>query len=98
MMMLAVMYGMTPSAKIEKLPKAPPENRFKNPSAPCDSDASRNWLIAWASTPGALSDTPMRYTAKMKSVNSTLLRKSATVKRLLILENIVLLCFLVSEN
>ena len=46
MMMLAVMYGMMPRAKIEKLPKAPPENRFKNPSAPCDCDASRNWLTA----------------------------------------------------
>ena len=31
MMMLAVMYGMIPSAKIEKLPNAPPENRFEEP-------------------------------------------------------------------
>ena len=37
MMMLAVMYGMMPSAKIEKLPNAPPENRSRKPSAPCDS-------------------------------------------------------------
>ena len=34
MMMLAVMYGMMPRAKIEKLPNAPPENRLRNPSAP----------------------------------------------------------------
>ena len=37
MMMLAVMYGMIPRAKIEKLSKPPPENRFRNPSAP--------WLV-----------------------------------------------------
>ena len=35
MMMLAVMYGMIPRAKIEKLSKPPPENRLKKPSAPC---------------------------------------------------------------
>ena len=34
MMMLAVMYGMIPRAKIEKLSKPPPENRLRNPSAP----------------------------------------------------------------
>ena len=38
MMMLAVMYGMIPRAKIEKLSKPPPENRFKKPSAP--------WVLA----------------------------------------------------
>ena len=37
-MMLAVMYGMIPRAKIEKLSKPPPENRFRNPSAP--------WVLA----------------------------------------------------
>ena len=34
MMMLAVMYGMIPRAKIEKLSKPPPENRFRKPRAP----------------------------------------------------------------
>ncbi len=32
MMMLAVMYGMMPSAKIENDSNAPPENRLNNPS------------------------------------------------------------------
>ena len=30
-MMLALMYGMMPSAKIEKRSSAPPENRFTRP-------------------------------------------------------------------
>jgi len=60
MMMLAVMYGMMPRAKIEKLPNAPPENKLRKPSAPWERDASRNWLTACASTPGARNDTPMR--------------------------------------
>ena len=47
MMMLAVMYGMIPRAKIEKLSKAPPENRLRNPMAPCVLAASCNCLIAW---------------------------------------------------
>ena len=34
MMMLAVMYGMIPSAKIENDSNAPPENRLNRPSAP----------------------------------------------------------------
>ncbi len=38
MMMLAVMYGMIPRAKIEKLAKAPPLNRLRKPSAP--------WVLA----------------------------------------------------
>ena len=31
-MMLALMYGMMPSAKIEKRSSAPPENRFTSPT------------------------------------------------------------------
>ena len=63
MMMLAVMYGMIPSAKIEKLPNAPPENRLRKPSAPCDSTPSLNCLTASASMPGTRMATPRRYSA-----------------------------------
>ena len=34
MMMLAVMYGMIPSAKIDSCSSAPPLNRFTRPSRP----------------------------------------------------------------
>ena len=40
MMMEAVMYGMTPSARIAALPNAPPENTFNRPSSPLPS----SWL------------------------------------------------------
>ncbi len=60
MMMLAVMYGMMPSAKIEKLSNAPPENRFKNPSAPCCPADSRSCSMAMGSTPGTRMKTPSR--------------------------------------
>ena len=52
MMMLAVMYGMIPRARIEKLLNPPPENRFRNPSAPCELAAERIWSTASGSIPG----------------------------------------------
>jgi hypothetical protein len=42
MMMLAVMYGMMPSAKMLKLANAPPLNRLKKPSAPWELAAALN--------------------------------------------------------
>ncbi len=42
MMMLAVMYGMMPRAKIEKLANAPPLNMLKKPRAPWVLAALRN--------------------------------------------------------
>ena len=60
MMMLAVMYGMMPSAKIEKLSNAPPENRLRKPSAPCVSALSSSCSIASGSTPGTRMATPRR--------------------------------------
>ena len=89
MMMLAVMYGMIPKAKMEKLPNAPPENKFKNPSAPCESEASRNWRTACASIPGARSADPKRYKAIIAKVNKTLLRRSSTLKMFFTFDNIV---------
>ena len=60
MMMLAVMYGMIPSAKIEKLSNAPPENRFRKPSAPCWLAVSLSCSMAMESTPGTRMNTPNR--------------------------------------
>ena len=60
MMMLAVMYGMIPRAKIEKLSKPPPENRFRNPSAPWVLAADLIWSTASGSMPGTRIATPNR--------------------------------------
>ncbi len=59
-MMLEVMYGMIPRARIEKLSKPPPENRFRKPRAPCVLAASLSWRTARASTPGTRIETPSR--------------------------------------
>ena len=80
MMMLAVMYGMIPSAKIEKLSNAPPENRFRNPSAPCWLAVSFSCEMAIESTPGTRMNTPNRYTATMATTNKILFRRSSTLK------------------
>ena len=58
-MMDAEMYGITPSAKIEALPKAPPENMFRRPTRP-------SWVLLWnsarrvASIPGSTTWQPKR--------------------------------------
>ena len=87
MMMLAVMYGMIPSAKIENEPNAPPENRSRKPSAPCDFTPSWNCLMASLSMPGTRIATPRRYSATMARVNKILLRRSATLKMFFKFEN-----------
>ena len=50
MMMEAVMYGMTPSAKMAALPNAPPEKTFNRPRSPLPS----NWLASADPSPKAL--------------------------------------------
>ena len=50
-MMLALMYGMMPSAKIEKRSSAPPENRFTRPRMLFFA-AAKNCARAWPSMPG----------------------------------------------
>jgi hypothetical protein len=58
-MMLALTYGMMPSAKIERLPKAPPLNMLKRPKIP----APCLWITAFItvrSTPGIVTKTPIR--------------------------------------
>ena len=44
------MYGMTPRARIEALPKAPPEKTFNRPSSPLPS----SWLAYADPSPRAL--------------------------------------------
>ena len=60
MMMLEVMYGMIPRAKIEKLSNPPPENRLRKPMAPCCSAGSSSCLIARWSMPGTRMAMPNR--------------------------------------
>jgi hypothetical protein len=60
MMMLALMYGMMPRAKMLKLANAPPLNRLKKPNAPCVLAAALNCRTASASIPGTRIATPMR--------------------------------------
>ena len=60
MMMLAVMYGMIPSEKMAKLSNAPPENRFRNPSAPWLLATERNCATASLSIPGTRMAVPQR--------------------------------------
>ena len=50
MMIEAVIYGMTPSARIEALPKAPPEKTFNRPRSPLPS----SWLAYADPSPKAL--------------------------------------------
>ena len=60
MMMLAVMYGMIPRAKIEKLSKPPPENRFRKPERTLRVGAALSWSTARGSTPGTRIAIPNR--------------------------------------
>ena len=66
MMIEAVMYGITPSAKMAALPKAPPENTFNRPRSPLPS----SWLAyaepspsALGLMPGSTTKLPRRYTS-----------------------------------
>ncbi len=53
------MYGMMPSAKIEKRSSAPPENMLTNPSIVLRA-CSKNAASAWPSMPGVGIATPIR--------------------------------------
>ena len=59
MTMDAEMYGITPSAKIEALPKAPPENMSRRPTRP-SLDESRRPASMDASMPGSTTKQPKR--------------------------------------
>src|SRR5205814_403271 len=84
-MMLAVMYGMMPSANTDSWSSAPPENRFSSVKMP---PVSVVWMIFTHSctlpydTPGLGSVAPSRYTAIIASVNSSFLRSSAALNAL----------------
>ena len=55
----AEMYGITPSAKMEALPIAPPENMFRRPTRPSEVEL---WSFASivASMPGSTTKHPRR--------------------------------------
>lgn len=71
------MYGLRPSAMIEKLASVPPEKTFRNP---------RNWLFAkmflnaTTSTPATGTCARNRNTRKMKSIKRIFLRNSGDLK------------------
>ena len=80
MMMLDVMYGMMPKAKIANEENAPPENKFKKPRAPCSRADSRNCRTARSSIPGTRICAPRRYKSTIIKVNKILFRRSGTLK------------------
>jgi len=60
-MIEALMYGMIPSAKIEKRSSAPPENKFTRPKTePCACACWKKAAMASLSIPGVGTATPTR--------------------------------------
>ena len=55
----AEMYGITPSAKMEALPKAPPENMFRRPTRPSEVFCWKRASIV-GSMPGRTTKHPRR--------------------------------------
>src|SRR5690349_9612062 len=76
-MMLALMYGMIPSAKIENRSSAPPENMFTSPKMLLRI-CWKNCASACPSMPGVGIATPSRYTASAIAVNASRFRSSGT--------------------
>ena len=79
MTMEAEIYGITPSAKIEALPKAPPENMFRRPTRPCEDVDWRPASID-ASIPGSTTKHPNLYMRIRMKVYTSLLRSSSILK------------------
>ena len=78
-MMLAVMYGMMPSANTDSCSRAPPEKRFSRVNTPLfvpESMTLMHSLTLVYDTPGLGRVAPSRYTAIMASVKSSFLRRS----------------------
>src|SRR6185312_964802 len=79
-MMLAVMYGMMPSAKTDSFSSAPPLNRLTSWSRlALLAEVLRQAWTALSDTPGVGSEDPSRNTAMMKSVKSSFLRRSGVL-------------------
>ena len=80
-MIVAVMYGMTPSAKIDSCSSAPPENRLTSDSRPSvPALAARQACTFGKSTKGAGTCAPSRYRAMIASVNAIFRRRSGVRK------------------
>src|SRR5664280_1070479 len=71
---------MTPSPKTARRVKAPPENRFKNPSTPLDDAFDCSKATCDQLTPGMGKLAPNWYRQIIAMVNRTLLRRSGTRK------------------
>src|SRR5579859_1115839 len=71
---------MIPSAKIDRLPRAPPLNMLKRPSRePPPLCLWSTAFITVRSTPGMVTKTPIRYTASSITVKRMRLRSSGTL-------------------
>ncbi len=81
-MMLAVMYGMIPSAKMVSWSSAPPENRLIRLYSPESLSWLRQVCTFATLTPGAGTCDPSRKIAMMNSTNSNLRRRSGVRKAL----------------
>ncbi len=79
-MMLAVMYGMMPSAKTVSFSSDPPLNRLTSWKMLVLVVVCRQALTACWETPGVGSEEPSRNTAMMKTVNRIFLRRSGVRK------------------
>jgi hypothetical protein len=82
MMIDEVMYGMIPSANTANWVSAPPEKSCRNPRTPPSSACVRRVATASRSMPGTGMNDPNRYRAIIRSVNSTLFRRSGIRKTL----------------
>ncbi len=83
-MMLAVMYGMIPSAKTDSWSSAPPPlNRFTRPSSELFSASAMHvCTLGGYDTPGVGRNEPMRNTTMMPIVKSSLRRRSGVLNAL----------------
>src|SRR5215469_7574135 len=81
-MMLAVMYGMMPSAKTVSLVMEPPLNRLSSWNRLVFEAVAVHVRMADSETPGVGSCWPSRNTAMMKIVNSSFLRRSGVLNAL----------------
>src|SRR5262245_46289046 len=81
-MMLAVMYGMMPSANTDSCRSAPPENRFSRFRTLLVFAELMHFCTFAYDTPGLGTVAPSRYMATIASVNSSFLRRSGVLNAL----------------
>src|SRR3954469_12396699 len=77
--MLALTYGMMPSAKIDRFDIAPPLNMFMKPRKPPPPGLFISARMTLRSTPGMVTNAPIRKTASIAIVKITRSRSSGTL-------------------